>query len=180
MPASKRRIVLALLVGLHAAAAVLLAPVDFLEPESLSGYIKFAVFGALMAPPALLAFCAVLGPWPGATRAPLTTWLVCAFGLLVGYGAWRGDFGYGTASDPAGLASLCFIPLFEFFVLLAPLALLRGVRRWRLEPSSGDTINTLQTEAASRRSSSQYTIRSLLAWTLAAATVVAGLRWLLL
>lgn len=62
MSASKRRIVLALLVGLHAAAAVLLAPVDFLEPESFSGYVKFAVLGALMAPPALLAFCAVLGP----------------------------------------------------------------------------------------------------------------------
>ncbi len=174
MSASKRRLVLALLIGLHAAAAVLLAPVDFLQPESFSGYVRFAVFGALMTPPALLAFCAALGPWPGAIRAPLTTWFASVFGLLLAYGAWRGDFGYGMASDPGELAALCFIPLVEFSVLLAPLALLRGVRRWRLEGSFGELAQ------APRRISGQYTIRSLLVWTLAAAAVVASLRRLLL
>ena len=179
----RRRItVLALLACLHAAAAVLLAPVDVLEPESLAGYAKFAVIGVFLTPPALLAFCAVLGPWPSAIRLPLTVWILCVFALLLAYSALRGDFGYGLASDPSELLSLCIVaPLVEFLILLASLTLLRAVRRWRLEATSVDLVRasesaSLSTSSAPRRSSGQYTIRALLGWTLAAASVFAGLR----
>src|SRR6185437_6279595 len=136
----RRRItVLALLACLHAAAAVLLAPVDLLEPESLAGYAKFAVIGVFLTPPALLAFCAVLGPWPSAVRLPLTVWILCVLTLLL------------------------------------------AVRRWRLEAPGIELVRASESASSSpssapSRSSSQYTIQALLGWTLAAASVFAGLR----
>lgn len=184
MSERRRIIVLALLVGLHAAAAVLLAPVDFLQPESFSGYVKFAVVGVFLVPPATLAFCAAFGPWPITVRLPLTTWLVCVLALLLTYGARRGDFGYGLASDASELMSLCFgAPLVEFLVLLLPLALLRAVRHWQLEASSVDAARGSEAVLASTsspqsRSSGQFTLRALFGWTLAAASIFAGLQWL--
>ncbi|MGH7193558.1 MAG: hypothetical protein ACREJM_08505, partial [Candidatus Saccharimonadales bacterium] len=129
--------VLALLVGLYGAAAVILAPIDLTEPEVLSGYLKFAAVGIFLVPPALLAFIAVFGPWPGRVRLPLTVWLTCALGLLLSYGCRLGDL--GLMGDAAEWLSSCFGgPLAEFLVLLPPLALLRWVRRWRLEAPTID------------------------------------------
>ncbi|HEX5445915.1 MAG TPA: hypothetical protein VFW87_18955, partial [Pirellulales bacterium] len=180
-----RMTVLALLTGLYAAAAVILAPIDLTEPEQFFGYFKFAAIGIFLAPPALLAFCAVLGPGRWTIRLPLIAWLTCLLGLLLAYGARRGDFGYGLSSDPAEWISFCFGgPLAEYLILLPPLALLRFVRSWRLQAPNIDAAQGCQTMASSPsavmpRADSQFTVRSLLIWTLAAASILAGLRWVL-
>lgn len=183
MSERRRMIVLALLTGLHAAAAVFLAPVDFLEPESYSGYAKFAVVGFFLVPPALLAMCAVFGPWPIAVRLPLATWLACALALLLAFGVWRGEYGNGLASDPSEFAASCFGgPVVQFLTLLSPLALLRGLRRWRLEVPIATPPDASATDLISSPSlgcpSGQYTLRALIGWTLAAASIFAGMRCL--
>ena len=178
MSERRRLIVLALLTGLHAAAAVFVAPVDFLEPESYSGYAKFVVVGFFLVPPALLAFIAVFGPWPIAVRLPLTSWLVCVLALLLTYGVWRGDCG-DALSGPRGEGAWFGGLLVEYLFLMAPLALLRAVRCWRLEMpydhAGGESETTLPSPGPA---SSQYTIRAAFGWTLAAATVFAAIRWL--
>jgi hypothetical protein len=162
--------ILTLLVVLYVAALVLLAPrfdrlLDF--PSQLDWLVPVTL-GAGVASPAFLAIWAVHGRQRAAVRVPLTFWLLAVFYLAALYGEVR-CFGRGNA-EFALVSAVGW--LVAYAVLVLPLRLLRAVRGWSLEQTA-----TGSTQSADDKHERQFTIRTLLGWTAAAAALCAGLRW---
>lgn len=169
--------ILTLLAALYAAMLVFLAPrLDLFEPGTVFRTPTMAVIGAIFAAPAFLALWAVLGRQRKAVRLPFTSWLLAVFFLAAVYGEVR-NYGHGD-SGTILLAGIAWLT--AYLVLLLSLRLLRALRGWRLERiemgHSAAPSDLSQPEGAVRER--QFTIRTLLAWTAAAALLCAGLRWL--
>lgn len=161
--------VLAFLAAVYAAALVLFAPqLDFVFGESDFGWLTGAAAGFVVASPAYLAIWAVLGRQRSTVRLPLTAWLCAVFFLAAIYGEVR-FFGGGDA-DIVVMTLFAWITAYLAFLFL--LCGLRVVRGWRL-----DRMEPEPTAAIVGRKR-QFTIRTLLVWTSAAAALFAGLRWL--
>jgi Leucine-rich repeat (LRR) protein len=171
-------IVLTFLAALYVGALVFFAPqLGFLSGESEFSWAAGTAAGFVVASPAFLAIWAVHGQQRPTVRLPLTTWLCSVFFLAAVYGEVR-YFGGGDA-DIVLLALIAWVTGYLANLLL--LRLLRAVRGWRLQriecqPSLAATIDSLSDDRARRKR--QFTIRTLLVWTSAAAVLFAGLRWL--
>lgn len=139
-------------------------------------YVHMAIMGATLAPPTLLALWAVFGPQRLAVRLPLTLWLTTVCYLAIAYGEKRNN-GQATIGLDLGTAWLL-----AFVIPQIPLWLLRAVRRWRLiapvATSEATARNAEQRDCARSLQNSQFTLRALLGWVLAAATSLAALRCL--
>ncbi len=138
------------------------------------GFTLFAVGTSLAAPP-LLAVWAVFGPQRVVVRLPLTLWLAAAVNLCTLFGLKRNS---GVDNEALILINAAWLLAFAVFQL--PLWSLRAIRRWRLErpgqwaAPEGDAANS--GGQSGLQSTSQFSIRSLLGWTLAAAFLFAALR----
>ncbi|HUY87667.1 MAG TPA: hypothetical protein VMV10_02925 [Pirellulales bacterium] len=162
-------ILLGLLLAVQFAAAVL-TPLGGDETAAYAEGFVLAAIGVSVAWPPLLALWAVFGPQRAAVRLPLTLWLAGAINLASLYGLNR-----NTGENGAQLLMVNAAWLAALGVLQAPLWLIRAVRRWRLEAAEGDAAAAGPSAA---KASSQFSLRSLLGWTLAAALLLAALRWL--
>jgi len=163
------RIRTAILFGLLFAVqfgAAILTPLGADESEAYWEYLILAAIGFSVAWPPLLAVWTVFGPQRGAVRLPLTLWLAVAINLAALYG-----FNRSTGEGAPQLLMVNAAWLAAFFVLQAPLWVIRAVRRWRLEAAEGGGPAT--------KTSSQFTLRALLGWTLAVASLLAVFRWLM-
>ncbi|MGH7137980.1 MAG: hypothetical protein ACREHD_19700, partial [Pirellulales bacterium] len=169
--------VLTLLAALYGGVLVLFAPeFNFFDGETGFLWLPCAVTGLIVASPVFLALWAVLGRQRATVRLPLTTWLCSLYFLAAVYGEVR-YFGTGDA-DIVLLALVAWVTgyLADLFLL----RLLRAVRGWRLEriEIEPDGVATAEASEPRRRPKRQFTIRTLLLWTSAAAALFAGLRWL--
>ncbi|HVW36355.1 MAG TPA: hypothetical protein VHB99_03585, partial [Pirellulales bacterium] len=151
--------------------AAILTPLGADESEDYWEYLILAAVGFSVAWPPLLAVWTVFGPQRGAIRLPLTLWLAAAISLTALYG-----FSRSVGEDSPQLMIINAAWLAAFFVLQAPLWAIRAVRRWRLERA--EDLAALPGRAASK-TSSQFTLRALLGWTLAVASLLAVFRWLM-
>lgn len=163
-----------LLLAIQFGAAVL-TPLNQTDLSDFwQNFTLFAV-GASLAVPPLLAVWAVFGPQRVAVRLPLTLWLAAAVNLCTLFGLKS-----NSGVDNEGLMLINAAWLLAFAVFQPPLWLLRAIRRWHLE-RPGQWAATVDDAAISGRqsalqSTSQFSIRSLLGWTLAAAFLFAALR----
>jgi internalin A len=165
--------VLAFLAVLYVGALVLWAPqLEFLSGESEFSWVAGAAAGLVIASPTYLAIWAVHGRQCATVRLPLTTWLCVVFLLAAVYGEVR-YFGGGDA-DLVALILLAWITAYLTHLLL--LRLLRAVRGWRLVRLRSTAASDAPQSPLDRKH--QFTIRTVLIWTSAAATLFAGLRWL--
>lgn len=139
-------------------------------------YVNMAIMGATLVPPTLLALWAVFGPQRLAVRLPLTLWLTTVCHLANAYGEKRNN-GQATIGLDLGTAWVL-----AFVITQIPLWLLRAVRRWRLiapvAASEATALTAEQRDCAKSLQNSQFTLRALLGWMLAAATSLAALRCL--
>src|SRR6185437_3871909 len=140
--------------------------------DSLWNHFLLPAIGFSVAWPALLAVWAVFGPQRAAVRLPLTLCLAVAVNLAELYGLHR-----NTGESGPLLLIINAAWLFAFGVLQAPLWLIRAVRRWRLELAENGAADA-ETGRLATKSSSQFSLRAMLGWTLAVALLLAGLRWL--
>lgn len=168
------RIRTAILFGLLFAVqfgAAVLTPLGGDESEAYWEYLILAVVGFSVAWPPLLAVWAVFGPQRGAIRLPLTLWLAAAISLAALYGFSRS---VGEGSPQLLIINAAWLA--AFIVLQVPLWAIRAVRRWRLErPENG----AAKSGRRASKTSSQFTLRALLGWTLAVASLLAVFRWLM-
>lgn len=139
-------------------------------------YVHAAIMGATLAPPTLLALWAVFGPQRLAVRLPLSLWLTTVCYLAVAYGEKRNN-GQATTGLDFGSAWLL-----AFVITQLPLWLLRAVRRWRLTAAvagaEAAALDAHERGGTKSLQTSQFTLRALLGWMLAAATSLAALRCL--
>lgn len=171
-PQKAAKIRTAILLGLLLAvqfAAAALTPLGANEPTDYVESLVLAAVGVSVAWPPLLALWAVFGPQRAVVRLPLTLWLAVAINLAGLYGLNR-----NTGEHGAQLLIINAAWLAAFGVLQAPLWMIRGVRRWRLTAECGAAAS----DQLAAKASSQFSLRSLLGWTLAAALLLAALRWL--
>jgi internalin A len=171
--------ILAFLALLYAVASVLLAPLHFILPGTASGRLSMLAAGAALASPIFLALWAALGRQRAAVRLPLTLWLFAALYLSLAYGESR-----VLGQVDADIILILGLGGFTaYLAMLLPLSLLRVTRGWRLEsiaiPPSPTAENNSTQLVPVVSASGQFTIRTMLGWTLAAASILAGLRWLL-
>lgn len=165
--------VLTLLAAQYGGVLVLFAPeLNFGEFH----WLPVTVAGLVVASPAFLALWAVHGRQRATVRLPLTTWLCSLYFLAAVYGEVR-YFGTGD-SDIVLLTLVAWTTgyLADLFLL----RLLRAVRGWRLERIEIEPGSVATAEASEPRNGPkrQFTIRTLLVWTTAAAALFAGLRLL--
>jgi hypothetical protein len=151
--------------------AAILTPLGADESEDYWEYLILAAIGFSVAWPPLLAVWTVFGPQRGAIRLPLTLWLAAAISLAALYG-----FSRSVGEESPQLLIINAAWLAAFIVLQVPLWAIRAVRRWRLErPENG----AAKSGRAASKTSSQFTLRALLGWTLAVASLLAVFRWLM-
>src|SRR3569623_221075 len=167
-------ILFGLLLAIQFGAAVL-TPLNQTDLSDFwEGFTLFAVGTSLAVPP-LLAVWAVFGPQRVAVRLPLTLWLAAAGNLCTVRGLKSNS---GVDNEALILINAAWLLAFALFQL--PLWLLRAIRRWRLEHPSRWAAAVDEAANAGRQSAlqstSQFSIRSLLGWTLAAACLFAALR----
>lgn len=168
------RIRTAVLFGLLFAVqfgAAVLTPLGANESEAYWEYLILAAIGFSVTWPPLLAVWTVFGPQRGAIRLPLTLWLAAAISLAALYG-----FSRTVGEDSPQLMIINAAWLAAFVVLQVPLWAIRAVRRWRLELAEDGTAKSGR---AASKTSSQFTLRALLGWTLAVASLLAVFRWLM-
>jgi hypothetical protein len=151
--------------------AAILTPLGADESEDYWEYLILASMGFSVAWPPLLAMWTVFGPQKGAVRLPLTLCLAAAISLAALYG-----FSRSAGEDSPELLIFNAAWLTAFAVLQAPLWAIRAVRRWRLEAAEVGAANSGR---AASTTSSQFTLRALLGWTLAVASLLAALRWMI-
>jgi internalin A len=156
---------LTLLVALQLAGAVLV-PLDATPVGGFWDYLALGTLGGIVAPPTLLAMWTVFGPGRAAVRLPATLWLIGAFALCVAAGVARTMCEY----DVVDLFLISASGLIAFFTLQLPLWVVRAARRWRFELAAGER------DPSQTKPSSQFTLRDLLGWTLAAASLLAAAR----
>ncbi|MGH7192813.1 MAG: hypothetical protein ACREJM_04665, partial [Candidatus Saccharimonadales bacterium] len=133
--------------------------------------INLMLIGILVAPPALLAVWTVFGPQRFAVRLPVSLWLNAAFCQAISYGVDRSS-GHGQGHFAGVMIAASWTA--AFFFAQGPLWALRAVRRWRLRAIAAD-LTSQSTPATSR---AQFTVRTLLGWTLSIAVSLAALRWM--
>lgn len=156
---------LGLLVSIQLYGAVL-APTVFMWEGRFNNDVGLTMFGAVSAASTLLALWAVFGPQRVAVRLPLTAWLMWAFAECFEYGAVLEHGPNDPGNIAAGLALLL-----AFFVMQLLLWPLRALGLWRLENSANVPA------WASMKPASQFTVRGLLGWTLAVASLLGARRW---
>jgi hypothetical protein len=159
---------LTLLIVLQLAGAVLAPQGASSDDPWWTFLLGWGAMGATLAPPTLLAMWAVFGPQRAAVRLPLALWLVGACGLCVAAGT---VLDAGEVDDRGLFVGIIW--LLTFIVAQLPLWLLRAVRGWRLE-CAGSAI-----DRPPAKPSSQFTLGSLLGWTLAAASLLGAWRWVI-
>lgn len=163
---------LGLLLALQLVGAVL-APWGVAEADPFWDFLCGAAIGATLAPPALLALWAVFGPGRTAVRLPLLAWLAGTYYVALLYGECQSNGG------PDDYTYIGEAPWFAAFVMvLLPLWLLRAVRRWRLM-ILGDQPEMFRPTPVGEPSGSQFTVRTLMGWTLATAVLLAATRSLI-
>lgn len=174
----RQRIVsLGLLAGLYLSALVLLAPdFDSFPTETASDSLLMFSAGLLFASPPLLAIWMVHAETRAAKRLLVTTWLYGAFFLAAAYGQVR-NYGCGDLGIVVIAAVGWAVP---YIAVLVALSLLRTMRGWRLGACLRDegAIGANDPSLSAGPKEKQFTIRTLLLWTTAAAALCAGVRWL--
>lgn len=159
-----------LLILLQLAAGVLTS-LDGSNSGSWRDDINLMLIGALVAPPALLAVWTVFGPQRFAVRLPASLWLNAAFCQAISYGVDRSS-AHGQGHFAGVMIAVSWTA--AFFFAQGPLWVLRAVRRWRLRAIAADPTS----QSASATPRAQFTVRTLLGWTLSIALSLAALRWM--
>ncbi|HVX14586.1 MAG TPA: hypothetical protein VHC22_25590 [Pirellulales bacterium] len=170
--------ILVLLTALYGVALILLSPRwELVDGNSVDTLLAGTAIGLLIAGAPFLAVWSVHSSSRAAVRLPVTAWLLAVFCLAATYGTVRvvgqAEFEYIALATVVLPTSYAAIWIF--------LRLLRAIRGWRLHrvqsaSSSTCAVDTSGPEGSRRQR--QFTIRTLLAWTFAAAALCAGLRWL--
>ncbi|HVX14585.1 MAG TPA: hypothetical protein VHC22_25585 [Pirellulales bacterium] len=169
--------ILVLLTALYVAFLALLPPQLEFTSDTIIQWLSGIVTGVVIAVPTFLALWSVHGSSRAAVRLPLTAWLLVLFFLATTYGEVR-YFGHGDA-DIVLLAVVAWLVAHVAILLL--LWLLRTVRGWRLRRLESDPVSAAAgdpSQSAVTARSRQFTIRTVLEWTSAAAVLCAGFCWL--
>lgn len=163
---------LALLLTLQF-AGIVFAPLGMVGVDSLQRLAALAAVGSGLAPPTLLALWAVLGPGRFTMRLPVTTWLAAAAYVTMLFMAIQLR---GIHGDAAGISITMTCPLLAFAYAQLPLWIIRALRRWRFVSAAGVEANTQAAAGHLKTRENQFTLRGLLAWTLAVAVLLAAFR----
>lgn len=149
-------------------AGIVFAPLG-VYTDPLQGLAALAALGACLAPPTLLALWAVFGSGRFATRLPLAAWLAAVLAVAVSFVVIQVSPSAGTEASVATIGWLL-----AFIFAQAPLWMIRCLGRWRFVSAPSRAAST-----GDLARGSQFTLRGLLAWTLAAALPLAALRAIL-
>jgi hypothetical protein len=155
---------LGLLLAIQLCGAVL-APAINASVGGFHNEVSMAMFGAMSAAPALLALWTVFGPQRLTVRLPLTLWLMAAFAECVEYGA---VLNYGPKYPGSLVLGLALLMAFATMQLL--LWPLRALGRWRVDAAANARGPAPMILAG------QFTVRAMLGWTLAVASLFGGWR----
>lgn len=163
---------LALLLTLQF-AGIVFAPLGMAGVDSFQRLAALAAVGSCLASPTLLALWAVLGPGRFTMRLPVTTWLAAAVYVTMLFMATQMRSIHGDAAD---VAIMLTCPLLAFVYAQVPLWLIRALRRWRFVWAAGVEANAQAAAGPVKTREHQFTLRGLLAWTLAAALLLGAFR----